>query len=419
MSLTRDSKMVNLEAEMCLLGAFLLSEKQMDIVGSRLSGDEFWLPAHRVIFKAIESVFVCRGTTDLVILKNLMTEEGSLTQVGGIEYLKQVLDVTPAAANARHYSDVVTRLYRARQAHQAMLDASELLAAGDLDDGMARVSRIAEKFDTEGQSVFSMDDVMSEPDDEDKGSLTSGLCALDKMGSHEAGIWPIGDFSILGAGTGKGKTFMLAQTAVALAKQGKRFIFASYELSRKQLRRRFVRMVCGFRSRYEAEKCGQGYLWDDAWEDVSNWKAKILDTSDRFGYANLVEDLASTCRRMHADEGLDAILVDYAGLLSSKSGGEGWENQAVCSRTMKRLCQSLGVAGVVAAQMQSDEKSGDIVTKGSRVWCDDAAAIVVIGKKGRGDEESPCLYLTKNRHGRGTGEILVRFRENQGGYVEA
>lgn len=46
----------NIEAEMSTLGAMMLRDQAADAVFPLVSDDDFWHPAHRLIFAAIESL---------------------------------------------------------------------------------------------------------------------------------------------------------------------------------------------------------------------------------------------------------------------------------------------------------------------------------------------------------------------------
>src|SRR5437763_1976272 len=90
----------NLEAEMSSLGTMLLSEKACEDVLGILKEDEFSSPAHRGIVKAIHQRALNSKAVDVLTLKNELLERGRLQSAGGVDYLLQIQESVPSAANA-------------------------------------------------------------------------------------------------------------------------------------------------------------------------------------------------------------------------------------------------------------------------------------------------------------------------------
>ncbi|MEQ1479339.1 DnaB-like helicase N-terminal domain-containing protein, partial [Salmonella enterica] len=85
----------NNEAEMCALGAMMLSEAKLEILASSLEAEDFYVPAHAEVFRALRSLYLAKKPVDLVTVRDELIRRGTLNEVGGPDYLVQMMDRTP------------------------------------------------------------------------------------------------------------------------------------------------------------------------------------------------------------------------------------------------------------------------------------------------------------------------------------
>jgi hypothetical protein len=97
----------SIEAEACVLGSMILQSPTIDIIVQVLDAEHFYRPAHQVIFQALVGMKDRRSEIDLVTLKDELQRRNQLDQVGGVDYLVQLVDGTPSAANAEYYAKIV------------------------------------------------------------------------------------------------------------------------------------------------------------------------------------------------------------------------------------------------------------------------------------------------------------------------
>jgi replicative DNA helicase len=98
----------NLDAERSVLGSLLLLNDSIDEVAEFLTADHFYSDRHQAIFAAIHELYESgvRGI-DVVTLCEQLEKRQKLEQVGGAQYLLEVLQCVPHAANARYYGTIV------------------------------------------------------------------------------------------------------------------------------------------------------------------------------------------------------------------------------------------------------------------------------------------------------------------------
>jgi replicative DNA helicase len=129
--------------------------------------------------------------------------------------------------------------------------------------------------------------------------------------------------------------------------------------------------------------------------------------------------LASTVRRLKAQRGLDAVLIDYLQLLHPS---ESYPNEtaalAALSRGLKQLAKELDIPVLVVSQLSREpERRGPAARpqlsdlRGSGSIEQDANAVLFLWSPGLGAAQAANLELivAKNRNG-ATGEILLDFR---------
>ena len=96
----------SLEAEQAVLGSILIDSRCVaDIVGI-VSPEDFYLKQHREIFETIYTMFNFSQTIDPVTVLNKMKELGYY-QDNSRDYILQLMEITPTAANAVRYANIV------------------------------------------------------------------------------------------------------------------------------------------------------------------------------------------------------------------------------------------------------------------------------------------------------------------------
>jgi replicative DNA helicase len=95
----------NLDAERCVLGSCILSTKASSKAIALLKADDFFLPAHGLIFESIKATLSQGREVDFVTVRNGLGSK--LVDAGGIDYLMQVAEYVPSAANIGTYCEIV------------------------------------------------------------------------------------------------------------------------------------------------------------------------------------------------------------------------------------------------------------------------------------------------------------------------
>jgi energy-coupling factor transporter ATP-binding protein EcfA2 len=109
----------NIEAEESVLGAMLVAEPTLTRVIDevKLNALDFYLDKHRVIFDTIVALHCSFSPVDELTVSHALTDAGKLDEAGGRHYVSELAAKVPAAANAKHYAEIVLdcSLQRAKQ----------------------------------------------------------------------------------------------------------------------------------------------------------------------------------------------------------------------------------------------------------------------------------------------------------------
>jgi len=97
----------SVEAEQAVLGGLMLSPESINHLGDLLVADDFYLQAHRVIYQAILELSERNQPFDAITIGEWLNANNRANQVGGTEYLVDLVSQTPSAANIRAWAEIL------------------------------------------------------------------------------------------------------------------------------------------------------------------------------------------------------------------------------------------------------------------------------------------------------------------------
>ena len=146
------------EAEQAVLGAMLLDQDAALLATELVQDDMFYRESHRRLFRAMVGLVERRTVIDPVTLRDELGRRGELDAVGGADYLADLVDAVPTAANLEYHARIVKdkailrRLIETStgiitEAYDGRSTASDLL-----DKAESRIFQISQERGTEGFS---------------------------------------------------------------------------------------------------------------------------------------------------------------------------------------------------------------------------------------------------------------------------
>ena len=350
------------EAEMGALGSMILSSRAAEEVIHRLTAEDFYRPAHREVFLAMRQLVQSSKPIDVLTLKEELLARGKLADVGGMPYLIEIAEFTPSPANATHYANIV-------------LDKATLRRLGDAGRSIVGLvtspedeSTAEDKVDRAEQLVFEVGRNRLGKDFQQVSSLAKEFfldvdnlietgqptigtpTGFNDLDEKLSGLYP-GDLSIVAARPSMGKTSLVVDIALRVARQniGNVAVF-SLEMSGIQLVRRMASMLSGVSSStLKKTKLGKDDYKKlaDACETLYSLPLYIDDSSDISGL-----EMRAKCRRLKQDGGLALVVVDYLQLMR---GNRKTENRVQeigdIARSLKALAKDLEVPVIALSQL--------------------------------------------------------------------
>ncbi|MEV4531546.1 replicative DNA helicase [Streptosporangium sp. NPDC049304] len=97
----------NIEAEQSVLGGMLLSKDAIADVVEILRSDDFYRPAHQIIYDIITDLYGRGDPADAITILDELQKRGEVARIGGGAYLHTLTAIVPTAANAGYYARIV------------------------------------------------------------------------------------------------------------------------------------------------------------------------------------------------------------------------------------------------------------------------------------------------------------------------
>jgi replicative DNA helicase len=97
----------DITAEQCVLGGMMLSKDAIADVVEILRSHDFYRPANAIVFDAIIDLYGRGEPVDPVVVTAALTNAGTITRVGGMAYVHDLVHAVPTAANTAYYARIV------------------------------------------------------------------------------------------------------------------------------------------------------------------------------------------------------------------------------------------------------------------------------------------------------------------------
>ncbi|TSC67958.1 MAG: replicative DNA helicase [Parcubacteria group bacterium Gr01-1014_72] len=428
----------NLTAEMALLGSVMLRPDAIAEVIDVINPESFYADKHRLIFRAMVTLFSKATPIDLLSLSARLKEEGAIDAVGGGAYLTELVHVVPSSANVRHYAEMVQRKYLLRSLIAAGEDIAKLgyEEAEDIEEVLDEAEKRI--FDVTNRSTAHtfvelremLGDAWERLDrlHHSKGALRGVPTGFKELDDRLAGLQPA-DLIILAARPSMGKTTLALDIARQTAISNKIAVgIFSLEMSSHQL----VDRMLAAEAHVDAWKLRTGRL------SAETEFQKIRDSLDRLSNAPIYIDdqpsnnilrMRSVARRLKSEKGLGLIVVDYLQLMvptASRSSDSLVQQVTEISRSLKHLARELNVPILALSQLSRAVESrggkprlSDLRDSGSIEQ--DADVVMFIHRDDKYNEQSEKpniaeILIEKHRNGP-TGSVELYFDKDRTTFI--
>lgn len=328
----------NPEAEICLLGSYLLDPiKAFELVPD-LNPEWFYGEPYRLIAKAIVEINAKGETVDYVAIIEHLKRCGISTADLGIDrLLAGLLDAVPGVTNTAFYAKAARESAKRRDVIRLCTDVVNLAYSEEVE-----LDKIVESLSQSAASAISDE---SSANTHDAQSLTTGFWErIDERQKRKGGLVGVGtgirsiDYSLSGLRPGNliivagrpamGKTALITSIAPRIAAReavegsvddGEVVVF-SLEMTREQM---IDRIICSM-AKVDMIKLEQGLVTAEDYErlkrasDIIYWSRLTVDDTPDLSAAQMI----GIVRRIAARKKLCAIFVDYLQIISPPAGKE-------------------------------------------------------------------------------------------------
>ena len=337
----------------------ILHSPCIDVVVQVVREEHFYRPAHQQLFQILVAMHDGGKPIDLVTVHEELRRLNLLEQVGGIEYVVELVEGLPDAGNVEYYARIVRdkALLRelivagtemVREAYQTNEEAPEVV-----DRAENRVFQIAQQHI--GDQAVGLRDLLDKTFEsllEHEGKLITGLATgFDHLDELTSGF-QAGEMIILAGRPSMGKTSILLNIAEHMAvTDGHPVAIFSMEMSREQLAHRFL----ASHARFNLRQMRRGAISDEAWTHLQAAADNLHKAPVYVDDSPLLTplQLRAKARRLKAAYDVKCVLVDYLQLMTYGGGRSTARHEQITeiSRSIKALARELGIPVVCAAQL--------------------------------------------------------------------
>ena len=351
----------NLDAERGVIGSILLVNDAVDDVADVIGKDHFYNDAHQQIYEAICHLHDngVRGI-DAVTLAEELDRRSLLEEIGGVDYLMEILSSVPHAAHATYYANIVREKFVSRSLIYACTEI--LRESYDATDDPQDILQNAEKRifgileqQTDG-TKFDMESILFEAWDRinerlaKEGNISGLATGFTDFDAKTNGFQPA-ELVILAARPSMGKTALVVNWAEGIAKlSGQGVLIFSLEQSKLELAERFL---C-IQSKVDGHKLRSGDLDEverhhlmEASQELSQLPLFIDDQPGR-----TIAHITAITRRLHRQHRLGIVIIDYLQLIEPEDRRAPREQQiALITRRLKAMAKELDIPVIALAQL--------------------------------------------------------------------
>ena len=381
-----------LDAQYSVLGSALIEPKVVPRVMAEVREADFSGPC-LTVYQAMAEVFNSGFPVDPVSVA---------AKLGGEyhSFLKQLMEITPTAANVESYIAICREQARVLQCREIGRQLVECESSQSVRKLLEEASGLISS--AQGKQTVNMTESLRrffEKPEKPVKHLSWPIPELD----NELHVGP-GKFVVFGAEPSVGKTAFALQCAWHWSARRKVGFF-SFETDPETLFDRLISGLVGI----PMDSIMTGHISKREWDRVCQATQTI--TSRKLELISAAGMTSSDIRAKILEAGYEIVIVDYLQIVSSR-GSSRYEQVTNISVDLHTMAQSLGVTVLALAQLSRTEeerapRNSDLRESGQIEQ--DADVIMMLQLEKRARPAGPRkLYITKNKEGR-LSQILLTF----------
>ena len=352
----------SVEAEESVIGALLIDPDTLPKITGIVAAEDFYVTKNRWCFEACLALFDRSEAINQVTVAEELNLKERLEEIGGTSYLAHLVRTVPTTIHVEHYASIVQRTSIMRRLIRTADEIASIGYEGDADAEAAlskaedllyrvrtaqstrdfvHIRQVLDQYMEEVASLQASQDIHLSP-------IATGFPDLDKL---LGGGLQRSDLIIVAARPSLGKSTLAFNIARHAAEQLARVAVFSLEMSAEQIGIRLVaseadvdshRMRVGLLNSQEEQRE----------HDAIGYLSELPIYIDETPFQRIVE-MRSKITRLHNEEPIDLLIVDYIQLIAGSSGRS--ENRVMdmgeISRSLKSIARELDVPVLALSQL--------------------------------------------------------------------
>lgn len=359
----------SIEAEMALLGTCLVDSQSIAECAEIVGQGDFFLLKHQMIWRAVIDLHRVSAMVDVLTVTDWLTRNNAIEAIGGVSYLTALMNNLYSYDAAPFYAAIIRRA-SLRRSLMKVSDEIKALAMDESGTDIETVlsqaqSKIADLQLTGGrQALVSIKDAA---DTEFKrleailaGETPPSVPTSMKTVKGLIKGYRRGEFVVVSARMGVGKTTYMQTEALYQANNGFNVVYACLEQDPAEITRGLICIWGGLPYDVVTEGVGMTAQQIDAYTKAYGEICQLpfwFADQERLTPSTLRAKVKTAIARYKAD----IVYVDYIGLMDSDGGGKE-QNRAQelskITRELKQLARISGIPIVAAAQLNRDAAAG-------------------------------------------------------------
>lgn len=349
------------EGEKGVLSSMMQDHDTCNQIITEVKAEDFFIPAHQIIFKEIVKEWKAGKPTDLILLTQKLTDKNLLLQVGGAGGVTSIYTTAPSPANYLYYIEIVKEKALARK----LLD----LCNKGVKDITSKPDEVKDILGLLQSDIFPLrpwqreqertlkDDILEKLERMETGRpqhdvVRTGLAKLDHLSPVRKG-----DFPILSGVTKAGKSILaLSILENICVNHDHTGIYFSLESPRVEV---VDRLFAGV-ARVDMNKHYASLLNPDEIDRCRKaseklGESKLIIHDDKFE----LSDIMATIKLQASRQEIAVVVVDYCQLIISpeRKGGTRQEQVATISRSLRVLALELKIPIIMLSQLNEEGHS--------------------------------------------------------------
>lgn len=354
----------SVEIEEAVLGAVLVDNSAViDLLNVIKTSEVFYKPAHQHIFEAVIQLSNKNIPVDILSVSDQLQKMKKLEAVGGDFALINITQKIASSAHIEFHARILMQDYIKRKIIRLSSEAIEA-AYDDAVDSLELMDRLDNDFVrlheevASGKTDLSWKDslmqvtknveMLTNAGENDLIGIETGFTKLNKM----FGGWKGGEFIVIGARPGMGKTAFVGSSMISAARAGHGVGFISLEMSAVQLATRAVALNSSLHLKQ---------LTLNGFEQPKYFETLHRVTSEMFDYNIHIDDrsvlsineIKRKARLLKRKHDIKLLIVDYI-QLSAGAGKDIRTETGKVTQGLKALAKELDIAVIGLAQLSRE-----------------------------------------------------------------